>query len=105
MLKEAGQRVKQLCQHLELVNDAYRDMREQFKPLQDEYFRKLDECRFLEAQCRRLDVHCRLLEERAPSTEGGSQSRSQLLTLTSGGNMLAHFQRLQGNGVGNPGVG
>jgi hypothetical protein len=98
IMKEAANRVKQLCHHLELVNDAYCDMREQFKPLQEEYFRRLDECRFLEAQCRRLDVHCRLLEERAPAGDAGSASRSQMLTLTGGGNMLPRFQRIQGNG-------
>lgn len=80
MLKEAAQKVRQLCHHLELVCDAYRDMREQLKPLHEEYFRRLDECKFLEAQCRRLDVHCRLLEERALAIEGGTGSRAQTLS-------------------------
>merc|ERR1719362_2786702 len=67
LLQDAGQKARQLCHILEQVNDSYRDMREQIKPLQEEYARRLDECKFLEAQCRRLDVHCRLLEERAGS--------------------------------------
>lgn len=80
MLKEAAQKVRQLCHHLELVCDAYRDMREQLKPLHEEFFRRLEECKFLEAQCRRLDVHCRLLEERAVAIEGGTGSRAQTLS-------------------------
>jgi len=95
-LKEAGLKVRQLCHQLELVNDAYRDMREQFKPLQEEYSRRLDDLGFLEAQCRKLDVHCRLLEERAP--EGGTVSRSQLPTLSGG--ILSRFQRLQASAPG-----
>jgi len=63
MVKEAAERAHELYHHLELVSDAYRDMRAQFKPLKDEYSRKMDECRFLEGQCQRLDVHCRRLEE------------------------------------------
>jgi len=97
MLREAAQKVRQLCHHLELVGDAYRDMREQFGPLQEEYFRRLDECRFLEAQCRRLDVHCRLLEERAQAIKDSSPSRLQLLTsVASSAGMQSHFAMLTG---------
>lgn len=99
MVKEAAQKVKQLCHHLELINDAYRDMKEQFKPLQDEYARRNEECRFLESQCRRLDVHCRLLEERAPSMDGGSPARSQSQLLSSTGS-FSRFQRYPGTGNG-----
>merc|ERR1719410_199425 len=85
LLQDSGQKARQLCHILEQVSDSYRDMREQIKPLQEEYARRLDECKFLEAQCRRLDVHCRLLEERAgslrvlssrPSTGGARRAPS-----------------------------
>jgi len=97
MLKEAGQKVQQLCRHLEHINDAYRDIREQYKPLQEEYFRRHDECRFLEAQFRRLDVHCRLLEERAP--KDGTVLPSRKLFVNSTGNMHSRFARIQGLGT------
>ena len=35
----------------------------------EEYLRKCDECRFLEAQCRRLDMQSSLLEEQAAAME------------------------------------
>lgn len=82
MLHAATEKVHQLTRHLEIIGEAYREMREQLRPLQDEYARRLDECRFLEAQCRRLDVHCRLLEERAASLEGSAAGR--LLSLAAG---------------------
>merc|ERR1712137_334365 len=75
MLKESSQEARQLCDHLELVSDAYRSIRDQLMPLQEEYNRKLGECRFLEAQCRRLDVHCRLLEDRANAVGVGLNPR------------------------------
>merc|ERR1712137_295273 len=75
MLKESSQKARQLCDHLELVSDAYRSIRDQLLPLQEEYNRKLEECRFLEAQCRRLDVHCRLLEDRANAVGVGLNPR------------------------------
>lgn len=77
MLQDSVQKIRQLCNQLERVSDTHRDMRSQFVPLQDEYHRRLDECRFLESQCRRLDLHCRLLEERAITLgDGGAPSRS-----------------------------
>merc|ERR1719399_2776716 len=64
MLKEAVQRVRQLHRHLDVVNNAYNDVYEQFQPLREEYERRLEECRFFELQCHRLDMHCRALEDR-----------------------------------------
>jgi len=75
MLNEAMSKMKQLYSQLELVSDAYRDVREQFKPLLEEYQRKQDECRFLESQCRRLDTQGCLLEEQADALEA---TRSKL---------------------------
>eukprot|EP00931_Biecheleriopsis_adriatica_P116389 TRINITY_DN9202_c0_g1_i2.p1 TRINITY_DN9202_c0_g1~~TRINITY_DN9202_c0_g1_i2.p1 ORF type:complete len:1757 (-),score=362.44 TRINITY_DN9202_c0_g1_i2:85-5355(-) len=69
VLKSATQQVRGLCQHLGNVGEAYREVQDQLAPMQQEYLRRLDECRFLEAQCRRLDVHCRALEERVQAAE------------------------------------
>lgn len=76
MLQAASGQVRQLCQHLESVGEAYRDVQKQIPAMQQEFTRRIDECRFLEAQCRRLDVHCRLLEERVQAAEAsGAISR------------------------------
>lgn len=76
MLQAASGQVRQLCQHLESVGEAYRDIQKQIPAMQQEFTRRIDECRFLEAQCRRLDVHCRLLEERVQAAEAsGAISR------------------------------
>jgi len=77
------QQVQNLSKQLESIGEMYKDVKGQLEPMQQEYLRRLDECRFLEAQCRRLDVHCKLLEERVQVAEAsGTIPRNQSLPKT-----------------------
>eukprot|EP00930_Biecheleria_cincta_P030393 TRINITY_DN21054_c0_g1_i1.p1 TRINITY_DN21054_c0_g1~~TRINITY_DN21054_c0_g1_i1.p1 ORF type:complete len:1638 (-),score=316.20 TRINITY_DN21054_c0_g1_i1:407-5146(-) len=89
ILRAASGQVRHLCQHLENVGEAYRDVQKQIPAMQQEFARRIDECRFLEAQCRRLDVHCRLLEERVQSAEasGAISRRHKSITSPISGSM------------------
>jgi len=83
-LQLAIQQVHNLSKQLESVGEIYKDLKSQLEPMQLEYQRRFDECRFLESQCRRLDVHCRLLEDRVSAAEASSTiPRSQPLSSTS----------------------
>jgi len=83
-LQLAIQQVHNLSKQLESVGEIYKDLKSQLEPMQLEYQRRFDECRFLESQCRRLDVHCRLLEDRVSAAEAsGTIPRSQPLSSTS----------------------
>ncbi|CAJ1392903.1 unnamed protein product [Effrenium voratum] len=75
-LQLAVQQVQNLCKQLEGVGEVYRDVKAQLEPMQQEYLRRQEECRFLEAQCRRLDVHCRLLENRVQAAEASGALRA-----------------------------
>eukprot|EP00435_Cladocopium_sp_Y103_P063980 s1255_g25.t1 len=78
------QQVQSLSKQLENIGEMYKDVKGQLEPMQQEYLRRLDECRFLEAQCRRLDVHCHLLEERVQAAEAsGTIPRNQPLSTLS----------------------
>lgn len=78
------QQVQSLSKQLENIGEMYKDVKGQLEPMQQEYLRRLDECRFLEAQCRRLDVHCHLLEERVQAAEAsGTIPRNQPLSAPS----------------------
>lgn len=57
------QQVQNLSKQLESIGEIHKEVKSQLEPMQQEYLRRLEEVRFLEAQCRRLDVHCRRLEE------------------------------------------
>lgn len=83
-LQLAIQQVHNLSKQLESVGEIYKDLKSQLEPMQQEYQRRFDECRFLESQCRRLDVHCRLLEDRVSAAEAsGTIPRSQPLSSAS----------------------
>ncbi|CAE8719014.1 unnamed protein product, partial [Polarella glacialis] len=79
MLRDATKQVRSLCEQLENVGEAYRDVQGQLGPMQEEYLRRLEECRFLEAKCRRLGVHCSLLEERTKDVEASAPQPRQPL--------------------------
>lgn len=97
MLREAAQKARQLCQHLEHIGEGFHDMEDQLRPLQEEYLRRLEECKFLEAQCRRLDMHCRLLEERACSLEAlSARGDGTIASKLAGGKLSANPWQVSG---------
>lgn len=63
-LRQVLQKLKLLQGTVDLVNNAYNDVHEQFERLRDEYEVRLEECQFYEMQCSRLDFHCHGLTER-----------------------------------------